>query len=625
MGDINLTSSMRSSLVSLQEIANRRSLAQIHLSTGQRINTAIDNPDIYYTASTLSSRINDLSQLLDNMSQGIQVLKAADDALSFGLHYLEQAKAVAQTTLDNYLKNNNSHPPNPPPLEPDFPDVPDDEPAPDFTDYIRVSTIDELNTALADSRTDKIVITQNLTFANNQKITIGPNKTLAALNNEITLNFSSDSIENNQAMITMANNATLENITINYHKTSDSGTGSAIYSENAQINLSGVIISTIGRSARGINATKNSTVSGSASISTNGNNGSDGLILHQSTFNGDININTYGVGVYAVNATVSSSINGKIQAATSGYLSAGIVLQTGSTAAGQINVISYGQKAEAIKVETNAIIRSDAIIHAYSQQNNALNLSGIIENGAQFYFADLGAEKMTGFQAHNIITDASLLIETGKNKSSAEFIDWMSKELNHTTFKGQTMALNTLSIAVETTAPITQESQTTASNYTSAAYQYNSILEQYNQLIKDAGYKGINLLQSQNLRINFNESRSSYAYVKGIDVSSTSLKITPAQWNNTKEIEQSLQEIEKAIIKIRSDSSNFNNDYFIVEKRNEYTEELINILTEGTDKLILADMNEESAVMLSLQTRESLAVNALSLASQSSTSILRLF
>ena len=52
---------------------------------------------------------------------------------------------------------------------------------------------------------------------------------------------------------------------------------------------------------------------------------------------------------------------------------------------------------------------------------------------------------------------------------------------------------------------------------------------------------------------------------------------------------------------------------------------MINVLTEGADDLTLADMNEESANMLALQTRQQLAINALSLSSQASQSVLSLF
>ena len=65
--------------------------------------------------------------------------------------------------------------------------------------------------------------------------------------------------------------------------------------------------------------------------------------------------------------------------------------------------------------------------------------------------------------------------------------------------------------------------------------------------------------------------------------------------------------------------------YNIVLTRQDFTENLINVLEEGADKLTLADMNEESANMLALQTRQQLAINSLSLASQAAQGILRLF
>ena len=90
-------------------------------------------------------------------------------------------------------------------------------------------------------------------------------------------------------------------------------------------------------------------------------------------------------------------------------------------------------------------------------------------------------------------------------------------------------------------------------------------------------------------------------------------------------IKTSISGVEKAISTLRSMASTFGNNYSIVENRQEFTENLINVLTEGADKLTLADMNEESANMLALQTRQQLAINSLSLASQASQSVLKLF
>ena len=76
---------------------------------------------------------------------------------------------------------------------------------------------------------------------------------------------------------------------------------------------------------------------------------------------------------------------------------------------------------------------------------------------------------------------------------------------------------------------------------------------------------------------------------------------------------------------LRSFVSELGSNYSILTTREDFTENLINVLEEGADKLTLADMSEESANMLSLQTRQQLATNALSLSSQASQSILKLF
>lgn len=90
-------------------------------------------------------------------------------------------------------------------------------------------------------------------------------------------------------------------------------------------------------------------------------------------------------------------------------------------------------------------------------------------------------------------------------------------------------------------------------------------------------------------------------------------------------ISKSITQVEDAVSKLRNMASVFGNNYSIVENREEFTENLINVLEEGADKLTLADMNEESANMLALQTRQQLAINSLSLASQAAQSVLSLF
>ncbi len=159
----------------------------------------------------------------------------------------------------------------------------------------------------------------------------------------------------------------------------------------------------------------------------------------------------------------------------------------------------------------------------------------------------------------------------------------------------------------------------------SYAERFNNVLNQYDMLINDASYKGVNLLKSQTLNVRFNENGSSDLNVNGKDMSSASLGLNTVDWTSQSDIAQSLKEIANALNTIRAFTSELGNNYSIITSRQEFTENLINILTEGADKLTLADMNEESANMLALQTRQQLAINALSLASQSAQSVLKLF
>ena len=155
--------------------------------------------------------------------------------------------------------------------------------------------------------------------------------------------------------------------------------------------------------------------------------------------------------------------------------------------------------------------------------------------------------------------------------------------------------------------------------------QYTSIISQYDSLIKDASYKGVNLLQEQDLKVTFNEGRTAWLDVLGKDASSTALGLTTLEWNSKEDIEKSIEELTNAMNQIRSMSSELGSYYNIVLSRQDFTENLINVLEEGADKLTLADMDEESANMLALQTRQQLAINSLSLASQAAQGILRLF
>ena len=104
MGDIVLSSALRSNLTSLQSTASLLSQTQERLSTGLRVNSAIDNPTSFFTARGLTNRASDLSQLSDDIGITIDTLKAADDGISAITTLVENLKSTANEALTTKIK-----------------------------------------------------------------------------------------------------------------------------------------------------------------------------------------------------------------------------------------------------------------------------------------------------------------------------------------------------------------------------------------------------------------------------------------------------------------------------------------------------------------------------------------
>ena len=104
MADISLTASMRSNLLSLQNTQSLMDMTQERLSTGKKVNSALDNPTSYYTSQSLTNRASDLSALLDSMGQGIQTIKAANEGIESITEFVQQAKSVANQARDEANK-----------------------------------------------------------------------------------------------------------------------------------------------------------------------------------------------------------------------------------------------------------------------------------------------------------------------------------------------------------------------------------------------------------------------------------------------------------------------------------------------------------------------------------------
>jgi flagellin len=99
MSDIVLTAAVRQNLLSLQGTADLLATTQTRLATGKKVNSALDNPTNFFTAAGLDARASDISNLLDSIGNGVQVLQAADTGITSLQKLVDTAKSIANQAL----------------------------------------------------------------------------------------------------------------------------------------------------------------------------------------------------------------------------------------------------------------------------------------------------------------------------------------------------------------------------------------------------------------------------------------------------------------------------------------------------------------------------------------------
>ncbi len=168
--------------------------------------------------------------------------------------------------------------------------------------------------------------------------------------------------------------------------------------------------------------------------------------------------------------------------------------------------------------------------------------------------------------------------------------------------------------------------------------QFNSLLTQIDQLARDASYNGVNLLTgtANKLHIQFNERDTSSIDVQGLDATSRGLGLTEVGGNSSLgtdgrgsflldiDVKTTLSSLTSASTQLRTNASTFGSNLSVVQNRQDFTKNLINVLDTGASKLTDADLNEEAANSQALSTRQSLGISALSLANQAQQGILQL-
>ena len=185
------------------------------------------------------------------------------------------------------------------------------------------------------------------------------------------------------------------------------------------------------------------------------------------------------------------------------------------------------------------------------------------------------------------------------------------------------------------------------------ASQFNELRSQVDNLAEDASFNGTNLLKNSseafaagadNLTVKFNErqdtalnqivvsgvSATDFASIIASSATATGTAGSTTVWGQTgtaavSAINAAIRGIDSALVTVRQVAQNLGTNSSLLEIRRDFTANLVNTLRGGASELVNADLNEESANLLSLQTRQQLCTISLSIAQQSEQSVLRLF
>ena len=532
MSGITLSASVRQNLLSLQSTADLLSTTQNRLSTGNKVNTALDNPTNFFTAQGLNNRASDINNLLDGIGNGVQILQAANTGITSLQKLVDSAKSIANQALQA------------------------------TTGY---STKSQLTTTIAGATAD------NLLGTNTAATVAGGAVTGAALTDTTALN----------GTLTLANT---DSFTINGKTISfAAGGANAAASEtdasgNVKINL---------LSGSGGTATTAATLRSAIDSIVGGTNTSFTSTANQITLtSGDKNS--------------SITIGGNSATLTKLGLTAGTTAPT-NTHSGETLTIGAidGSPAQTITFGLNAAGGQVKTLDDLNKKLATSNLQASIDNA-------------TG----------KLTVTTTNDQASFD----LTKTANLFGGTSSGAASNLFGASFTLSGPVADvNAQNTRAGLVA---QYNTVIDQIKTTASDASFNGVNLLNGDTLALTFNETGKSKLSITGVtfDPSGLGLKSLTkgTDFLDNAGTNKLLTNLNDASSKLRSQASAFGSNLSVVQMRQDFSKQMINVLQNGASALTLADTNQEAANSQALSTRQSIAVSALSLANQSQQGVLQL-
>ncbi|MFN3827053.1 MAG: flagellin [Micavibrio sp.] len=573
--DVVLTAALRSNLLSLQNTQGLIDTTQYRLSTGRKVNSALDNPQSFFAAQALNNRASDLTRLLDGIGQSIQVIKAADNGVTALTRLVEQADSVANAARDALAAG---------------------QAEAKVTASRDLRNIEDLTASPGIANGDILRFT--LTAEDGTAVSIGAYGGATATTSTVTIN-TNDSIDE---LIAEINNIHI-----------DDGNGNALGTRafEASLNDKGQLV------IRTLNGGDFRVQFESAAATDSSN-----LALAADLGFGDVSrlIPDGGAGTNNVEFSTLSDValvsHPLLNTATGEAAQASTALDQLEYPAGTALFANIDDAADTYNISIDggpvqSIALADAGGNAISIQEfvDRINANALLNSKIRADYDDETGE-LTITPIDGNVESIEIGV-TGDNDALEANFGFGLTDL--TAGAGGEEIRETIRLA------------SAAGQLAQLEKDFNSLRDQIDLLVQDTGYRGTNLLNGDNLLTVFNEFRTSSLTTEGVTFTADGLGLTEANFSRISSTEEALADVRAALETVRDFGNTLANDLSVIQTREDYSKNLINTLTEGSDKLTVADQNEEGAKLLALQTRQQLGVTALSLASQSQQSILRLF
>ncbi|QHO78134.1 flagellar hook protein [Bradyrhizobium sp. CCBAU 051011] len=662
MSGIVLSASVRQNLLSLQSTADLLATTQNRLATGKKVNTALDNPTNYFTAASLDARAGDINNLLDGIGNGVQVLQAANTGITSLQKLVDSAKSVANQALQTTVGYSTKSSFTSVVIDGATADnlVADQAPtnatftgasAPQRGAYTSTTVTTpggQLQTAGPVNATPSSLLSQ-LTVA------VAANDTLVVNGKTITFQAGANGLVGSGNAYTMGVDTSLSDLMTAIDSLSGNTTPA-----NASTATGGIItlrsgtaadlvvtgtaavaleINTVAQSTatRGGGALTAGALAGTTKLSVG--DGTAPSLSNAFAVGDTITVNGRTLTFVAANTIGNDPNQIKIDSDVTGLL-AKIDGLTGSSTASTITggqiTLNTGTLSDLTLTSSNAAALTALGLPGGVTQART-EVPGVLE-GKTLRIAATGGGVATDIvfgEAPGRVSSLNELNEAlAANNLQATFVS--GKLTITTTNEAASATIGAITgsavgagqaFAAGTTAPapvVDPDAKLTRDNL---VIQYNNIINQITTTAQDASFNGINLLGGDTLKLTFNETGKSTLSIQGVNFNPAGLGLdvlSSGAFKDNAAINDIVTALNGASTTLRSQASAFGSNLSIVQIRQDFSKNLINVLQTGSSNLTLADTNEEAANSQALSTRQSIAVSALALANQSQQSVLQL-